>query len=135
MLAEIKIDQMRRCRMIRYNDLFLGSSSTGEVRPVWSDLYQNFHRNKFLITIKIRKVHEGGRPIEDITTEYTDAFSQMEAWCDSNCSGFWTVWDNEDELDDGLPSSELKIQFMFEYEEDLIRYIRDCAVITKLSLP
>lgn len=135
MLAEIKINQMRRCRQIRYNDMFLGNNSAGEVRSEWSDLSLKFQRNMFLITITVNKVKEGGKPIEEATAEYTEIFCKMEEWCDNNCAGFWTVWDNEDEVDADLPGNELKLKFMFEHEDDLILFIRDCAVLVKLSVP
>ena len=118
---------------MRYSDMFIGGNPKGEVRAEWSSLYQSFHRHKFMITLDSQQVPSGGKSFEEATDEFTRMFDRMEEWCDANCAGFWTIWDNDDEIDDDAPEVEFEIHFMFELEDDLIRYIRDCAILSKLS--
>lgn len=120
--------------MLRYSDLFVGNDVKGEVRSEWSNLFQALHRHKFLVTLDIKKANSGGKDIEEATTEYVQMFNHMEEWCDINCTGLWSTWDNEGEVSEDAPEVELEIHFMFEFEDDLIRFIRDCAVLAKLSL-
>lgn len=119
--------------MVRYSDLFLGNDLKREVRAEWSSLFQSLHRHKFMITLDAQQVQSGGQSIEEATDEYMKMFDHMEEWCDANCTGFWTTWDNEHEVDENATDAKLEIHFMFEFEDDLIHYIRDCAVLAKLS--
>lgn len=133
MQAKVKIGAMRRARHMPHSKLFLGDDPKQEVRTQWSSLYQAFHRNKFLINIEMAQVTHGGRSIEDITQDYGDMFSRMEEWCDANCTGLWSISDNEDEQDRDAMEASIDVHFMFEVEEDLIQFTRDCAVMMKLT--
>ena len=133
MQAKVSIRHFRRSRFIRFTDMFLGSDTKKEVRAEWSSLLQTFHRNKFDVVMSFEKVASGGSHMDDVSDQFTEMFDRMEDWCEANCSGFWTVWDNEDEIDDNLEYLDLRASVMFEYEEDLMRFIRDCAVIQKLT--
>lgn len=133
MQAKISIGTMRRSRFVRYEDLFLGRDPKAEVRAQWSSLFQAFTRNKFMITLDMAQVTSGGRDVDEITDDYTKMFDRMEEWCDINCSGLWSIRDNEEDLDQNATEVSIEVHLMFELEEDLMRFIKDCAILMKLS--
>lgn len=133
MQAKISIERMGRIRKVRFNDLFVGNDPKGEVRAQWSSLYQSLHRNQFEICLDMKQVTSGGKEIDEATRDFTDMFDRMENWCNANCTGIWTVWDNEEELDQNATEVTIEVQIMFEHEEDLMRFIKDCALIAKLT--
>ena len=133
MQAKVKIKHFRRSRFIRFTDMFIGHDTKNEVRAEWSSLQQTFHRNKFDVVLSFEKVATGGASVDDVSDQFAVMFDNMEDWCEANCSGFWTVWDNESEIDDESDYLDLRASMMFELEEDLMRFIRDCAVIQKLT--
>lgn len=133
MQAKIAINRMARLRKMDYKKLFVGNDVKGEVRTEWSSLYQNLHRHTFQIWLNMAQVPTGGVSIEEATDTFTEMFDTMEDWCDANCKGFWSVTDNEDELDDSASEITVEVNMMFELEEDLMRYIKDCALLAKLS--
>lgn len=133
MQAKISIAHFGRKRMIRFDDLFIGNDPKGELRTEWSSLYQAFHRNKFEIRLNLAQVTYDGLPIGEATSGYVEMFSRMEDWCNKNCVGLWTTWDNESEIDDNAVEVELEANFMFEHEDDLLRFIKDSAVLMRLT--
>lgn len=133
MQAKISIRQMSRSRQMRFENLFVGNDAKGEVRAQWSSLYQAFYRNQFMMLLDMKQMERGGRDIDEVTQDFTEMFERIESWCDANCTGLWTIWDNDAELNREAPNLLIEAIFMFEYEEDLIRFIRDCAVMMKLT--
>ena len=133
MQAKISVGRMKRTRSIRYLDLFLGSDRKGEVRAQWSSLYQAFNRNQFRVDIEASQVTHGGVDMDKAESQLEALYGGMEDWCDANCTGFWTVDDNDEDLDKDAKDVTFELTFMFEVEDDLIRFIRDCALLTKLS--
>jgi hypothetical protein len=131
-MAELKITKSQRLRNIGYDELFVGNDKTGEVRSSWTSLYESMNRNKFHL-----QLHLSADRVEAIKSEHVtlaiEAMDKLSTWCNDNCQGLWSSRDDSEEVETTGSLIIINLSVLFELEADLEKFMREYAVLIKLS--
>lgn len=116
-----KVSRFHRSWYVK-EEMYMSDSDT--VRPEFMDLYLKFRRNRIWLQIR-----EDGDLDEDDQERITKLLeNRIVNSLENNCTGFWTA-----EKDDESRET-LSIYFMFEYEEDLDRFLKNDGLMFRLEV-
>jgi hypothetical protein len=146
-MANFRCMIARRCRFIARDAIYLpvpedktGNARSFTVKPGFEALAMAFKRNRVMLTFDITNISNDSQYREP--KEFVEIREGISAFCDAHATGMWTwsyKYSNGSTYDTALSrrvnedigTAAMTVQF--ENEQDIDVFLRQCAVIIKLT--
>lgn len=130
--------KVRSVTRSKYMPLSFMNNSSDSIKPEFLDLYLSMLRNQVTIELRISFDRNTGEQTAKKIKEFGE---NLQEYLDKNCKGFWSENDDnpvevssESENLSRLSVFDIKVRRLFEYEEDADQFVKNYALIQKLTL-